>query len=33
MTDFQEMMAAGDYLPQHLMPWIIWMQIMLFPLF
>jgi len=30
MTDFQEMMAAGDFLPQRLMPWIIWMQIVLF---
>ena len=30
MESFQLMMEAGNYLPQHLQPWLLWMQIVLF---
>lgn len=29
MTDFQEMMAARDLLPQHLISWLVWIRITL----
>ncbi len=30
MNSFQLMMDAGNYLPEHIKPWISWMQIVLF---
>ncbi len=30
MESFQLMMAAGNYLPTHLGPWLTWMQVVLF---
>ena len=35
VESFQLMMDAGNYLPEHLQPWLLWMQLSLFaaPLF
>ncbi len=30
MSDFQAMVDAGAHLPEHIRPWLLWMQVILF---